>query len=106
MLPTDRVDTPLRLHAALVPEPSRETRSLDVRRLGAMEGLQELLRHPRLAAWRAPEPIARLFELTGDVAAALPVYRATVPWGPPFPPGLADELLASVGFDGDQRGVA
>jgi hypothetical protein len=106
VLPTDRVDTPLRLHAVLVPEPSRETRSLDVRRLGAMEGLQELLRHPRLAAWRAPEPIARLFELTGDVAAALPVYRATVPWGPPFPPGLADELLASVGFDGDQRGVA
>jgi hypothetical protein len=77
-----------------------------VRRLGAMEGLQELLRHPRLAAWRAPEPIARLFELTGDVAAALPVYRATVPWGPPFPPGLADELLASVGLDAARQGVA
>jgi hypothetical protein len=27
------------------------------------------------------------------------VYRATVPWGPPFPPGLAEELFASVGFD-------
>jgi hypothetical protein len=106
VLPTRRVDTPLRLHAALVPEPSRETRSLDVWRLGAMEGLQELLRHPRLAAWRAPEPIARLFELTGDVAAALPVYRARVPWGPPFPPGLAEELLASVGFDAERQGVA
>jgi hypothetical protein len=105
VLPTRRVDTPLTLHAALVPEPSRETSSLDVRRLGVMEGLQELLRHPRLAAWRAPEPIARLFELTGDVAGALPVYRATVPWGPPFPPGLAEELLASVGFAGRQ-GVA
>jgi hypothetical protein len=105
VLPTRRVEAPLKLHAALVPEPSRETRSLEVRRLGAMEGLHELLRHPRLAAWRTPEPIARLFELTGDIAAALPVYRATVPWGPPFPPGLADELLASVGLDAERQGA-
>ena len=106
VIPTRRVDTPVKLHAALIPEPSREAKSLDVRRLGAMEGLQELLRHPRLAAWRAPEPIARLFELTGDVAAALPVFRATVPWGPPFPAGLADELLASVGFEAERQGAA
>jgi hypothetical protein len=106
VLPTRRVDAPLGLHAALVPEPSRETKRLSVRRLGAMEGLQELLRHPRLAAWRASEPIARLFALTGDVAAALPVYRATVPWGPPFPPGLAEELVASVGLDGNRQGAA
>jgi hypothetical protein len=106
VLPTRRVDTPLELHAALVPEPSREAKGLYVRRLGAMEGLQELLRHPRLAAWRAPEPIARLFELTGDVAAALPVYRATVPWGPPFPPGLAEELLTSVGVECELEGTA
>jgi hypothetical protein len=98
VLPTHRADAPLKLQAALVPEPSRETKRLHVRRLSAMEGLRELLRHPRLAAWRAPEPIARLFELTSEVAASLPVYTARVPWGPPFPPGLAEELLASVGF--------
>jgi hypothetical protein len=96
VLPARQRDAPLRLRAALVPEPSREAKMLQVRRLGAMEGLQELLRYPRLTGWRASGPIARLFELTADVAGGLSVYRATVPWGPPFPPGLADELLASV----------
>ena len=38
------------------------------RRLGAMEGLQELLSYPRLTMWRASEPIGRLFELTAEVA--------------------------------------
>lgn len=98
VLPTRRADAPLKLEAALVPEPSREAHELQVRRLGAMAALQELLRHPRLTVWRAPEPIGRLFELTAEIAPALRVYRARVPWGPPFPPGLAEELLASVGL--------
>ncbi len=98
VLPARPADAPLRLGAVLVPEPSREARRLEVRRLGAMEGLQELLRHPRLTMWRASEPIGRLFELTAEIAQGLPVYRARVPWGPPFPPGLAEELLASVGL--------
>ena len=84
-VPARSADAPLRLGAVLVPEPSREARTLQVRRLGAMEGLQELLRYPRLTMWRASEPIGRLFELTAEVAQGLPVYRATVPWGPPFP---------------------
>jgi hypothetical protein len=63
-----------------------------------MDALQQLLRYPRLVSWQAPEPIGRLFQLTARVAAVLPVYRATVPWGPPFPPNLAEELLASVGL--------
>jgi hypothetical protein len=98
VIPRRHADAPLTLRAALVPEPSREATALAVQRLGAMEGLQELLRYPRLATWQAPEPIGRLFELTAEVAAGLPVYRATVPWGPPFPPSLAEELLAGVGM--------
>jgi hypothetical protein len=96
--PAGAADAPLELRAALFPEPSRMAKRLEVHTLSAMEGLQELLRHPRLAAWRAPEPIARLFARTADVAAAVPTYRARVPWGPPFQPGLAEELLASVGL--------
>jgi hypothetical protein len=103
VLPTRRADVPLKLGAALVPEPSREANSLQLRRLATMEGLRELIRYPRLAAWRASEPIGRLFELTAEVAPALPVYRGRVPWGPPFPPGLAEEILVSVGICGDRR---
>jgi hypothetical protein len=97
VLPVRAADAPLELGAVLVPELSRAATRLQVRRLGAMEGLQELLRHPRLTLWRASEPIGQLFELTGEIAEGLPVYRATVPWGPPFPAGLAEGLLASVG---------
>jgi hypothetical protein len=98
VLPPWRGDGPLELRAVLVPELSREAKRLRMRRLGALDALQELLRYPRLAAWRAPEPIRRLFELTAEVSKAVTVYRGSVPWGPPFPPGLADELLAAVGL--------
>jgi hypothetical protein len=98
VLPARPADTPLMLGAVLVPEPSREASKLEVRRLGAMEGLQELLRHPRLTMWRASEPIGQLFERTGEIAEAVPLYRGSVPWGPPFPSGLAEELLEGVGL--------
>jgi hypothetical protein len=98
--PADPTDAPLKLVAVLVPEPSREAKRLRVRRLGSMDGLQELLRYPRLAAWQAPEPIVQLFGLTAEVARGLSVYRARVPWGPPFPPRVAEELLVEVNLRG------
>jgi hypothetical protein len=100
VLPAGLVDEPLSLRAALIPAPSREATRLEVRRLGPMEGVQELLSYPRLPRWQSSEQIGRLFRLTADVAAVVPVYQATVPWGPPFPPGLGEELLASVGLPG------
>jgi hypothetical protein len=107
--PARSAGAPLRLEAVLVPELSREATSLDVRRLSAMEGLQELLSYPRLTMWRASEPIGRLFELTAEVSQRLPVYRARVPWGPRL--GLAEGLLRGVGLGapseraGEDRGA-
>ncbi len=92
--------SPTRIRAALAPEVSREATELEVRRLGAMEGLQELLRHPRLTAWQAPDVIAGLFDRTAELAKELPVYRATVPWGPPFSPRLGEDLLVCIGLGG------
>ena len=97
--PAGLVDKPLSLRAALIPQPSREATRPEVDRLGPTEAVRELLSYPRLARWQSADQIGRLFRLTADVAATVPVYRATVPWGPPFPPGLAEELFASVGFD-------
>jgi hypothetical protein len=106
VMPTRPADSPMELHAVLIPDPTRETNRLQIRKLGAMEALQELLRHPRLTMWRSSDPIARLFALTAEIAAKLPVYRAVVPWGPPFPPRLAERLLTGVGLDieGERRG--
>ena len=91
----------LKLGAGVLPVPTRDHQSLQVERLDAKARLEELLRHPRLTMWRASEPIAGLFRLTADVAAVLPIYRVRIPWGPPFKPGLADELVESVGFSSD-----
>jgi hypothetical protein len=96
VLPAHSAAGPLELAAVLVPELSQRAARLDVRRLGAMEGLHELLRYPRLTMWRAREPIAQLFELTAGVAAELPVYRATLTWDPPCQPHLAERLLAGL----------
>jgi hypothetical protein len=104
VLPSPPADAPLALAAVLIPELSRRAARLNVRRLGAMQGLQELLRYPRLIMWRAREPIAQLFDLTARVAAELPVYRATLPWGPPFQPRLADRLLTELEFGAAPRG--
>jgi len=99
VLTAQSAEAPLELRAALVPEPTRVTERVLVQRLDPAAALKELLHHPRLTRWRSSEPIARLFELTADVAETLPVYRAKVPWGPPFRAGLVEELLANVGID-------
>ena len=96
VLPARAADAPLDLAGVLVPELSRGAARLDVRRLDAMEALRELLSYPRLIMWRAREPIAQLFDLTAGVATELPVYRARLPWGPPFEPRLAERLLAEL----------
>jgi hypothetical protein len=98
VLPRDVAGAPVPIGAVVVPAPSREARAPEVHRLGAMEALLELLKYPRLAAWEAPEPIGRLFEVTAETATNLEVFRAVVPWGPPFPPSLAEQLMLGVGL--------
>jgi hypothetical protein len=97
--PSLPVDKPLQLAAVVVPTPSRDAPNLEIERLDAMEGLIEAIRFPRLIGWRDPEVIGRTFELTAPVATSAPIFRATVPWGPPFPRDLAQRLLAAVGFE-------
>jgi hypothetical protein len=92
-------DRSLRLSAVIVPTPSHTAADLEVERLDRMAGLIEVVRFPRLIGWRQPQPIRRLFELTGALAELVPVFRATVPWGPPFAPRLAERVLAAVGLE-------
>lgn len=100
-VPAHVTSEPIELAAVIVPLPSREARALEVDRLGAMDGLVELLRHPRLIGWRAADQIGRLFEATTTVARSVTVLRATIPWGPPFPPNLARELVAAAGLEAE-----
>jgi hypothetical protein len=99
--PASSADASLRLRSIVVPLLSSDAEALEVERLGAMDGLIELIQHPRLAHWRASEQIAGLFGRTAELAQVVDVFRATVPWGQPLPADLAGELLSALGLRGD-----
>lgn len=80
--PTD--DLALRLIA--IPVPSRGCAAVGIGRLSRAEALYSLTGYARVVGWRAPEIIAEQFARFGEIAEAVPVYRMTVPWGPPFAP--------------------
>ena len=82
----------LDLDAVLVPAPSRKVRRLRLRRLSKKEALISLVQYPRILGWQATEPIRRHFEVCAAIAEDVPVFEATIPWGPPFATGLAQAL--------------
>ena len=91
--------TPLRrlpLAAIVAPRPSRDATRLSVERLRGRRAAAELLRAPRLIGWLEPSLIRLHFELTEGLVNAVPVLEATIPWGPPFPLGLAGELVGGI----------
>lgn len=92
--PTARERMPLA--ALVVPRPSRETSEISVRRLRGREAATELLRSPRLAGIFDPRLATRHLDLCRELAARVPVLEATIPWGPPFDPGLAGRLTDRV----------
>jgi hypothetical protein len=81
------------LDAALFPLPSRRARLLQVRRLPKKDALLSLLRYPRVLGWQEAALIRRHFEICAEIAERVPVFEATIPWGPPFPPGLSQALV-------------
>lgn len=84
------------LAALVVPMPSRAAGELSLRRLRGREAAAELLRSPRLLGWLDPELRTRHLDLCHGLATRVPVLEATIPWGPPFPPGLPGEIVERV----------
>jgi hypothetical protein len=84
------------LDAVLIPSPSRRVRNLRVRRLTQKEALISLLSYPRVLGWRESTPIRRHFEVCARIAEHVPVFEATIPWGPPFKPDLGDALIERI----------
>jgi hypothetical protein len=84
------------LASVVVPVPSREATSLAIDRLSPRDALLELLRVPRVAGWRDPDPSRLYFEACSELVEAVPVARATVPWGPPFGPNIGVAILRSL----------
>ena len=51
-----------------------------------------MLAIPRVYGWAKPDVLARDFATLSAIANAVPVYKAVVPWGPPFDPTIAEVL--------------
>jgi hypothetical protein len=81
------------LELLVVAHPSRDCERISIEPLNRVEALYALTRYARIVGWRAPELIAQQFARSGAIAANVPVYKAIVPWGPPFPPALGCGLL-------------
>lgn len=86
----------LPLAAVVVPYPDRRLRHVRVERRDPKDALFDLLSFPRLLGWEAPEVLAGQLGRLSRLVAAVPVYRARVPWGPPFAPDLVAELRAGI----------
>lgn len=80
----------------MVPLPHRRCDGVAVRRLAPPRALMRLLRFPRLVGWLDPESAAEEFQALADLVEQVPVFEASIPWGPPFRPGLADDLVAEL----------
>jgi len=91
----------LPLAAIVIPRPekSAERTEPEVERLDAMAAFLLLSRFPRLLGWEDEDVLRTQFQQLGDIVDKVPVYVATLPWGPPFPDDLAALLRQRVGLD-------
>lgn len=93
-----RVTPPLPLRAIVIPRPLRDCSGLRAERLSRARALFYLVGYPRVSGRKMGGPFSRQFELLGEVAKAVPVYEAVIPWGPPFDPELTTSLARTVGL--------
>lgn len=91
----DSVEGPVPLGALVIPLLDREAGDLAVDALTGARAVAELMARPRVGSLLEGELAAVLFRLCSALAAALPVWRLTVPWGD-VDTGLGDRLLPVV----------
>jgi hypothetical protein len=87
----------LALGAIVVPWPSRTTEEVELTLLSPSTALCAFLAFPRVHGWCRADVLQRDFDVLSQVANNVPVYSATIPWGPPFPSHVAPTLAGLVG---------
>ncbi|WP_434081091.1 hypothetical protein [Sanguibacter sp. Z1732] len=94
--PPERATDRMPLRAILIPIPDREADEVRLHRLSGAMSVIELLRFPRLLGWQDRRILAQLTENAAAVAGRVPVFRAQIPWGPPFADDLGSRVLSAV----------
>jgi hypothetical protein len=83
---------PYPLAAIVVPNPSRTDPELQLTLVEPSLALMAMLAIPRVYGWATRDVLARDFATLSALTNAVPVYKAVVPWGPPFDPTIAEAL--------------
>jgi hypothetical protein len=87
----------LPIGAIVAPVCDHDGDRLVVDRLRGSDALLELARFPRTIGWIDQSPLRRDFDVLAELAERVPIFRARLPWGPPFDPALGQRLLDAVG---------
>lgn len=91
--PADTFGDALPLSAIVVPAPSREVTEVAITRVTPDAALFGLLSVPRVYGWRRERELKRDFSVLSRLVESVPVYVATIPWGPPFQPAVTESLF-------------
>jgi hypothetical protein len=86
----------LPLAAIVTPTCAHGAEELEIARLRGIQAVRELVAHPRTLGWLNPEHARHDFHVLTQIARRVPVYRAILPWGPPFRLDLGQKLLSSL----------
>ncbi|OXM74127.1 MULTISPECIES: hypothetical protein [Amycolatopsis] len=84
----------LPLAACVIPRPSRSVVDVSVERLAGARAFVRMSQFPRVLGWRDPAVMDFAFQRLADLVAEVPVFEATVPWGPPFRDEVLNTLAA------------
>lgn len=85
------------LAAIVIPNPSRSCHALKLERIPQSKALLYLMAYPRIQESVRKEHRQRRLDFLGRIAASVPIFEATIPWGLPFPRELASSLVRGVG---------
>ena len=84
----------------VLPLPDRSAEQLELERVTGADCAVQLMGCFRALGWLSPSFQQAAFEAAAHLARQVPVYRARLPWGPPFDPAVVAELLRRAGLPG------
>jgi hypothetical protein len=89
----------LPLSAIILPRPDDHALEVTARKLGVGEASLALGRCERIEGWRGTDHLRQHFKDAARIVESVPVFEVTLPWGPPFGVGLAQQVLDACDLD-------
>ena len=80
------------LGAIVIPHPLRYCKGLKLQRLPRSMSLLYLMAFPRIQGLQQGKHLQRRLDSFGRIAASIPIFKAEIPWGLPFPRDLVHSL--------------